>query len=350
MIKNILLTIKGRWKAHRAPQKVRTNYRLIHGLSRVKLQENQAAVVSLMKNSAFFIRDFIEHHQALGASHILIVDNGSTDDTVKIARSYPAVTILENTLPVHEFECVMRSEAAKMTFDGGWIIFVDSDELFEPPISNLTVLLSYLSQFGYTAMVNQMLDLYDPAPYGECKNASYSEIVKRCTHYSLNEIKSIPYLSRSNPHHWFVSKNKCSNSAIMLKVGGIRHEIFKEPYTTLSKHSIVKNTLEVESMVHPHYASKVNIADVTGLIRHYKLGGNYLERDKKSVETKAWKHNEDLRRLNIAEKKGDNFIIEPKLPHVFEGTQKLIEQGFLSVSDQYLKFITNSDKTHKDQQ
>jgi glycosyltransferase involved in cell wall biosynthesis len=344
MINRIKASVLIKWESFKRTQRVRANNHLTYGPAKVSLNNDEAAVVSLMKNAAYYINAFIEHHQSLGVKHIVIIDNGSTDDTVTIASSYDNVTVLKNMLPAKEFETSLRSEAAKKVIKGGWIIFVDSDELFETAGGKLQTLLQYLEENKYTAMQTQMLDLYEPdSRYLECKNSNYNEVIERCNHYSLENILLDPYSNINNSSYgWFLSQIKCNSTNTNLKTGGVRHEIFGE-LCLLTKHSLVRNIKGIKLMIHPHFAANVNLADVSGLLRHYKLGGDYLARDKKSVEAKLWGHNEDLTRLTVAQDSGDmdQFIISPKKPHTYEGPKKLIDQGFLTASNRYLEFISS---------
>jgi hypothetical protein len=105
----------------------------------------------------------------------------------------------------------------------------------------------------------------------------------------------------------------------------------------LSKHSLVRNLAGIGLMTHPHCASGVQVADVTGLLRHYKLAGDYLARDRASVAAGTWDHAEDAKRLAAA-KGGDGFALSPATPQVYAGQAPLVAQGFLQVSDRFRHF------------
>ncbi|WP_157056479.1 hypothetical protein [Pseudorhodobacter aquimaris] len=106
----------------------------------------------------------------------------------------------------------------------------------------------------------------------------------------------------------------------------------------MSKHSLVRNITRVQPMVHPHCASRVRVADVTGLLRHYKLAGDYLARDRASVANGTWEHSEDAKRLAAATG-GDAFRIAPARAEVYAGPEVLVDQGFLEASEAYRRFI-----------
>jgi len=335
VLARILAGITRRWQGFAMRRAVRHGNLVVHGPAVVELAPDDVAMVSLMKDAAYFVAGFITHHQRLGVRHIVILDNGSTDDTVAIAATFDHVTVIRNTLPAKRYEVLLRDVAARQVLRGGWVLFADADEMFEVPFgATLPRLMAYLSAQGFTAMVAQMLDLFSPLPYGAGKGWSYGEVTLRADQYSLGQVKSVPYHDQDAVgFSWFLDSNQ---GDVALKIGGLRREVFGEA-CFLSKHSLVRNEGGV-LISHPHCASGVRVADVTGLLRHYKLAGDYLARDRASVAAGTWDHAEDAKRLAAA-KGGDAFVIAPATGHTYAGTGALVEQGFLEVSDAYRAFI-----------
>ncbi|WP_050521629.1 glycosyltransferase family 2 protein [Pseudorhodobacter wandonensis] len=335
MLARIIEGIDRRWQAYAARRRVARSTVLVHGAGRVDLAEGEVGVVCLMRDAAYFVGPFIAHHRALGVRHIVIIDNGSRDDTVTIAAGFDGVTVLRNTLPAKRYEVLLRNQAARV-FRGGWVLFADGDEMFELPLGGtLAQLTAYLNARGFSAMVAQMLDLFSPRPYGAGKGLAYEQAIAEADRYSLGQVMSVPYHDREHiGFSWYLEGN---TGDVALKIGGVRAEVFGEA-CFLSKHSLLRNRSGAQLMTHPHCSSGVKVADVTGLLRHYKLAGDYLARDRASVAAGTWDHAEDAKRLAAAQG-GDAFAISPATPQVYRGTAALVDQGFLQASDAYRRFI-----------
>lgn len=314
----------------RIARQVLDNMQVLHGAARVDLGQADCAVVSLMKDAEYWVADFIRHHQALGVAHIVIMDNGSTDQTVDIAGGFAGVTVLRNTMPAKQYECPLRVAAARKVLRGGWVLFVDSDEMAEVP-GGLGALLAYCNAQGFTAACSQMLDLYAPLPLSQTRGLDYGQARAVMDRYSLAGLQRRAYGDPASPIAWFLRDNQGAEGVELL-TGGLRHDLFGED-CLLTKHSLVRNTRGAQLMTHPHAASDVVVADVTLVLKHYKLAGDFLARDRASVAAGTWDHSEDARRLAAVQ--AEDFTPHPPESRVYEGPGWLVEEGFLTASQAY---------------
>lgn len=88
------------------------------------------SVCILAKNSAATLRECLDSVRAF--EEVLILDNGSTDNTIKIAHSYPNVKIIE--APFTGFG-PMRNILAKLA-KNDWILAIDTDEVLTAELLN----------------------------------------------------------------------------------------------------------------------------------------------------------------------------------------------------------------------
>jgi hypothetical protein len=306
-------------------------FRLLHGPGQVRLAPDQAGLVVLVRDAEWFLPAFLSHHLALGVAHVVVVDNGSIDRTVDIARGFPNVTVLSNPLPAKRHEVRMRAMAAARVYRGGWTMFGDADEMAEVP-GGLAPVLRYAGAQGFTAVIGQMLDLCAPGDQGAMAGMDYAAAMAACDTYTLQGLVRHPYHDAEGiGFHWFLRDNICADPDVRLLSGGLRAAVFGEaPF--LSKHTLVRNVPGVQTMTHPHCASGVSVADVTLCLRHYKLAGDWRARDRASVAAATWDHAEDARRLQAAGARA--FVLSPPAPRAWRGTGALLDEGFLHASDQ----------------
>ena len=314
----------------RDPRLVAGAFRNAHGPERVTLSDDQAGLVVLVRDAAWFLPAFLSHHLALGVAHVVVVDNGSTDATVRIAAAHDGVTVLSNPVPAKRHEVRLRAMAAARVYRGGWTMFADADEMAEVQ-GGLTPLLAYANAQGFTAVVGQMLDLCAPGDQRAMAGMDYAAAIAACDSYTLEGLTRHPYHDTEGiGFHWFLKDNLCLDPGVRLLSGGLRRVVFGEnPF--LSKHTLVRNLPGVQTMTHPHCASGVSVADVTLCLRHYKLAGDWRARDRASVAAATWDHAEDARRMLAAG--AEAFSLSPPALRRWQGTGALLDEGFLYASD-----------------
>lgn len=306
--------------------------RHLHGPRRVSLADDDCATVTLLRNGAFFLDKLLAHHRALGVRHSLIIDNGSTDDSVAIARRHPDVTILRNTLPPLRYEKALRRALARRHIKGGWLLFVDVDELFLPPLGHrdaLRRLVRYCNAAGFTAVQCQMLDLFSDLSLSVTARMTHAEALKHFRRYSLADVEARDFFDPGLPFASHVVNSRCADRNIRFLFGGIRKRQFGEA-CCLSKQALVRNLPEIGLQAHPHLSENVRCADVSALLLHYKFAGDVLAREADQVARGVWKHGEDRARVRMLTDRPD-FRIDCPAKQTFTGPEPLVEQGFLHV-------------------
>lgn len=87
------------------------------------------SVVYATYNEAANLVRSLDSIQAL-ADELIIVDGSSSDDTVKIARSYGAQVISTDNKPIFHINKQMAMDAAQ----GDWVLQMDADEVLDEPM------------------------------------------------------------------------------------------------------------------------------------------------------------------------------------------------------------------------
>lgn len=122
---------------------------------------NDYGLVSIIMptyNSARFIRETILSvlNQGYENWEIIIVDNGSTDDTLKIASSFNDSRIHIFINEVNRGQTYSRNRAI-LESKGEWVAFLDSDDLWVP--DKLEKQLAFMSQNGIHACYGNYIEI-----------------------------------------------------------------------------------------------------------------------------------------------------------------------------------------------
>jgi len=143
--------------------RVHLSVKHLHGPKKIAYGPDELVVVCIVRNGRPYIKAFIDHHLSLGFKHIVFLDNGSDDDTVAFARDHEHVTVIQSRLPYKKYEGAMIQYLISRFGKGRWSLYLDIDELFDYPFSDvvsLNSLLRYLNERSYTAVVTQVLDMF----------------------------------------------------------------------------------------------------------------------------------------------------------------------------------------------
>jgi len=143
----------------------------VSGPRRLDVDATDVVAVTLVRDGEFHIESFLAYHLALGVRHVVLLDNGSADRTVSLARRFDRVTVLRTLLPYGRYKHVLRRWLFDHFSGRGWCLTLDVDERFDYPRSGrlgLREFVGYLRRSGYTGVVAQMLDLFPDGPPASC--------------------------------------------------------------------------------------------------------------------------------------------------------------------------------------
>jgi len=316
---------------------IKVNTRLIKdfGLSIVEQkQESDVQILCIVKNGAHYIDQFIQYHQNLGVKQFTFIDNGSDDDTINLAASYPFVRIYLNELPYktywHHFKRFMFEEYGK----GYWNLVLDIDEFFEFPFEgeiSLNELIDYNDNAGYTAVVTQMVDL---VPDEDVLSSDKSnDFQKQHIYYSADNLKIEPYDT-------ILPGNKISNLAIKFNMCGWRDKIFGVGDIMLTKHSFIKGD-GVLKYVHDHFVENASVADYTCILKHYKFGGDFIDYVENAVlEENHYDNSREYKKYKAKIKSEEGLNLYHKQMLDINEKNHLFENFLFEVSSHFLLFFS----------
>jgi hypothetical protein len=301
--------------------------RHLSGPRRIEAGPDELVVVCLVRDGAVYLTEFLAHYRALGARHVVFLDNGSTDGTVELASAEPGVTVLQTLVPYRRIKVIAKRYLTRRFGRGCWVLCVDIDEFFDYPHRSRRPLRAFLRRLrsaGYTAVVAHLLDLF---PRGPLQGASTAW---RTDHrfFSLDAIDRQPYREK------YSETNYPSNEQIAVYYGGVREEHFGV------RPMLTKHPLQFPSggltYVNSHNVRGARVADVSAVLLHYKYVSGFVGYAQRLVREGSFYN-------GSAEYKGYLDALErtPSLDLHSEGARELhavdqlVEEGFLVASDAY---------------
>lgn len=304
--------------------------RHVSGPRTVQYGENELLLLCVVRNGAPYLRQYLDHHFALGVRHIVLLDNGSTDGTADLARGAENVTVLRAACPYQTYENVMKRYLARRFSRGRWNLCADIDELFEYPFSDVLSLrdfLGYLNHHGYTAVLAQMLDMISEEPLSAPDTEQPPR--ERFLFYDLSNIARRPY-RYGTPGHPAIQEHR----------GGIR-DVFFQSNNSLTKAALVRVDDGVEVFVDWHHARNVRIADLSCLLLHYPFAAGFAAKAADAVRTGRYGTMTTPQYENYWSVLQESPDLSLKTPAARELTriEALIDEGFLVVSDRFRRWV-----------
>ncbi len=313
---------------------IKLSIKHIHGPLKIEYEKDELIVTCLVRNGEIYIASFIQYHLMLGVKHIVFLDNGSTDRTVKIAQTYKNVTILQSLCPYSKYETSMKKYLVNRFSKNRWNLFVDIDEFFDYPFSNLLNMkdfLNYLNRNSYTAVVSQMLDMFSDKSLSDLEDPISDDIKGRYSYYDISQISPSKY-----------GYGHLENEKIKMHYGGIRKILFGTD-NGLTKAALVfvdkKNNLFADW----HHVTNAKLADFTCVLLHYPFTSSFYNKVMDAIETNryALSASHEYAKYWDRIRTNQDFTIKRATSSKLNGLPELIDKGFLVVSDRYIQWIND---------
>jgi hypothetical protein len=317
----------------------------LHGPEEVAYGMDELIVLCLVRDGRPYVRSFVEHYSSMDVKHLVFLDNGSTDGTVEALKEYDNVTVLRTMLPYKTHINSMRRYLAERFGQGRWSLYVDIDELFDYPYSDIVglgSLLGYLNSNSYTAVVAQMLDMFPEKPLTGRADILDEPLKELHRFYDLSDLrwKSI------KEHPKYRLSNTYGSNEIAALSGGIRLTVFGSS-AFLTKHPLVFLDGKVKSAI-PHWCRNARVADFTGVLFHYKFLDGLLHKQAAQAEERPSRGRSggDVRYKQYLEvlEKAPSLSIKTDTSKALKNVNDLVGTRVMTVSRQYMEFVEREEQ------
>jgi glycosyltransferase involved in cell wall biosynthesis len=298
----------------------------VFGKEKIILSDTDVIVLCLVRDGEDFIDEFLRYYEKLGVRHIVLLDNGSGDGTLRIARKYfkeyGNVTLLKTDFPFRNLgEMRMRDWMIETFATNKWSLCVDIDEFFDYPYSDrlpLNKFIEYLNINEYTALTTYMLDMF---PESHDLYGKDPFVRKNHKYYDLSDI-------RKDGSRYY---------------GGIKKKLFGFDHS-LFKHSLIKFGRDTWRGRAGHGLANGIVADFSSVLLHYRFTKSFLKYVKFCVEEEQHYGNSKKFKVYLQALEGKKVLkIKNENSQILENINQLIEDQFIHVSDSYLGWVDRND-------
>jgi len=290
----------------------------------------------VVRDAEGWIEVWLEHYLRLGVDEIVLLDNGSIDDTVDRALREPRVTLLRSTLPFRRYDSTFKRYLIERFGDGRWCLQADIDEFFDYPFSDLlpfAAFMEYLNRGGYTAVMATMLDLFADGPLSGWPPAG-RQMLEQCVWYDLTGL--VPC------RPWrLLWRNRFADPHMPFYRGGVLYQAFGARIVA-TKFPLIfyRAGGRLDLRRHGHFCRGAHVADVSAVLYHYKYDRGFGERCRKFVERgqhfdRAGLYRAALERLAA----GGDLVLRREPARRLAHVNQLVDDGLLRVSAAYRTFV-----------
>jgi hypothetical protein len=291
----------------------------------------QLVVVALMRDAEDHVESFVEHHLRLGASGIVLLDNGSRDATLERAAKLDRVTLLRCRLPYKTHSYAYKRYLIERFGEGCWCLLADIDERFDYPASDRLSLggfLGYLNARGYDAVMAQMLDLFPDGPPAAWPQGG-RELIAASVWYDLSAVEA-------RPPGRAARVNRFADPRMNFYSGGIRSSAFGATPVLTKFPLLFRRQGRGPVLESAHLCRGGRVADVSGVLLHYKYERHFLERCRRAAEEGNFFANSGAYRLYLrALEKRPELVLRSGSARRYTGPDELVSAGLLVASPAY---------------
>jgi hypothetical protein len=297
---------------------------------------NEIRLFTMARNESLRLPYFLDYYMNRGVDRVFLIDNNSTDDTVKMALQYDRVHVFQTMESFKNYynwtESLLRRYGR-----GHWCVGVDLDEYLIYPHSERVAIdhfIEFLEQHHFSAVYCLLLDMYAGS---DTHGISYQQ--------GEDPLRYTPYFDPEfDMEHRYFHDVKFRRQFKTLRFGGgMRKRVFGvDPNCT--KVPLFKFERGILTAAGMHAIDGAVVADVRGVVLHFKYLQDFMARSIEEADRQQHAAGAFLYK-QMAEKLRDdastNFYYEGAVK--FESTRQLLDLGMMASSPEYESFVLNRD-------
>ena len=102
--------------------KMKDHIQHVHGLQNLRFSKEKVVACCLVRDGEEYIEAFLDHYFELGVEHIFLIDNGSTDKTIDLAKKDKRVSLYQTNLKFKIYKNILKRYMVEHFSNGGWVL------------------------------------------------------------------------------------------------------------------------------------------------------------------------------------------------------------------------------------
>jgi len=296
--------------------------------------EDEIRIFTAIRNEMQRLPWFLEYYRSLGVNRFFFVDNDSTDGSRAFLLEQPDVHVFWTDGSYAEAYSGMRwiNQLVRGYGKSGWISYVDVDEALVFPgieTAGLRGLTDYMAANDQEALRAFMLDMF--AEHATRQNETEA----------TDFVRAYPFFDSQ------IDMHATTNCPYVFVRGGTRRAFGWGE--NLTKTPLVRGGRDISYLMSSHVISPARVSDVSAVLLHYKLSGNFLDAVQDDIANNTRmsaclrRHVHYARRLQSQD---GNMQFTNAFTKRYSGSEQLVSLGLMSAPGAYYEGVEHRKKAH----
>lgn len=299
------------------------------------IKNNDILLFTIMRNESLRLPYFIEYYKNLGVDHFFLLDNNSTDDTIRFASEMGDINIFK-TKNKYQHHWFWMEYLLEKYGRNHWCLVVDIDELFTYPYANsvsIPQLCQFLEGSNSNAIRSLLLDMYSDKGVKDIDYTAGHDPLKSIPFFDTNYYEvTFPYFDR---YRWEIFPSTHFT-------GGMRERAFGKsiPITSLNKFPLFKFTKGVYLGQGMHAINGAKISNMQGVVFHTKfLGDAISEAEEESIREEHFNNAAYYKDFKREFDQKPDLCLANEQSVRYEKLDQLIELGLMKTSPAFEEYV-----------